>query len=134
MGGGGEGGGRRGSIPIPLNEIQTMFSQLAKQSWRHQSADSCIAHKQNLSSRSVNKTRNMAADAGAKCGGFFLVYSTIFFLNFEALQFGKFTSWRTSFLKHSSFSEIKVRQHLANLYVFALKKPLELVSLCLLAW
>ena len=31
-----------------------------------------------MSSRSVNRTRNMEADAGAKCGGFFLVYSTIF--------------------------------------------------------
>ena len=66
---------------ILLNEIQTMFSQLAKQSWRHQSADSCTAHEQSLSSRSVNKTRNMAADASAKCGGFFLVYSTILFIS-----------------------------------------------------
>ena len=47
-----------------------------------------------------------------------------FFFYFEALQFGKFTSWRTSFLTHSSFSEIKVRQHFVNVYVFALKKPL----------
>ena len=98
-----------------LNEIQTMFSQLAKQSWRHQTADSCTAHEQSLSSRSVNKARNMAADAGAKCGGFFLVY-------FEALQFGKFTSSWTSFLSHSSFSEIKVRQHFVNVYFFVLKK------------
>ena len=71
----------------------------------------------------------------AKCGGFFLVYSNsfFFFLHFEAFQFGKFTSWRTSFLTHSSSSEIKVRQHFVNVYVFALKKPRELVSLSLLA-
>ena len=36
---------------ILLNEIETMFSQLAKQSWRHESVDSCIAHQQKLSSR-----------------------------------------------------------------------------------
>ena len=44
--------GRGGSnFPyILLNEIQTMFSQLAKQPWRHQSADSCTAREHDLSS------------------------------------------------------------------------------------
>ena len=63
---------------------------------------------------------------------FFSLYN-VFFFYFEAPQFGKFTSWWTSFLTHSSFFEIKVRQHFVNVYDFALKKPLELVSLRLLA-
>ena len=57
----------------------------------------------------ANKTENMAADASANFHGFSLVYSMIF--SFEPLQFGKFTSSRMSLLMHSSFSEIKVRQH-----------------------
>ena len=79
---------------------------------------------------SVNRTRNMAADVSAKCGGFFLVYSTIFFIskpfNLENLLL------RGRHFKHSSFSQIKVSKHFVNVYFFALKKPLELLSL--LVW
>ena len=46
-----KGGGGSKFPYILLNEIQTMFSQLAKQPWRHQSADSCNAREHNLSSQ-----------------------------------------------------------------------------------
>ena len=61
------GGGEGEQLPIQplllLNEIQTMFSQLAKKSWSNQLADSCIAHEESLSQNKKHGGRCQCANA-----------------------------------------------------------------------
>ena len=71
MGGGGGAGPPPTSQYIPFNEIQTMFSQLAKRSARALPTDLCTDHAHYV--KTIGRNKNMAVEGGTVSQYYILV-------------------------------------------------------------
>ena len=104
------GGGRdwgRGESYILLNEIQTMFSQLAKRSARVLPADLCTDHAhyvKNHRSTVLRKNKNMAVEGGTVSHYYILVIRK--FIDFMSLF--RHSVWFSFSVKQFPFAEFGI--------------------------
>ena len=92
---------------IPLNEIQTMFSQLAKPSARGLPADLCTDHAhyvKNHRSTVLRKNENMAVEGGTVSHYYILVIRK--FIDFMSLFIH--SVWVSFSVKQFSFAEFGI--------------------------
>ena len=101
------GGGGDSFSYIPLNEIQTMFSQLAKPSARGLAADLCTDHAhyvKNHRSTVLRKNKNMAVEGGTVSHYYILVIRK--FIDFMSLFIH--SVWVSFSVKQFSFAEFGI--------------------------
>ena len=101
------GGGGDSFSYIPLNEIQTMFSQLAKPSARGLPADLCTDHAhyvKNHRSTVLRKNKNMAVEGGTVSHYYILVIRK--FIDFMSLFIH--SVWVSFSVKQFSFAEFGI--------------------------
>ena len=103
-----EGGGEGSNFPyILLNEIQTMFSQLAKRSARVLPADLCTDHAhyvQNHRSTVLRRNKNMAVQGGTVSHYYILVIRK--FIDFMSLL--RQSVWFSVSVKQFPFAEFEI--------------------------